>query len=78
VQGGGGGGQGDVPNGKGLGGGGGSAKPAGVFVLAGNDVRWQPAVDVNRIVAGAQIVVLAALLTIRAVAKARLKAQRHG
>jgi uncharacterized spore protein YtfJ len=74
VQGGGGGGQGDSPDGKGFGGGGGlTARPAGVFVLTGEQVRWQPAVDVNRIVLGAQVVAVVALLTWRSVAKSRLQ-----
>jgi uncharacterized spore protein YtfJ len=74
VQGGGGGGQGDAPEGKGFGGGGGmAARPAGLFVLTGDRVRWQPAVDVNRIVLGAQVVAVVALLTWRSVAKAWLR-----
>jgi uncharacterized spore protein YtfJ len=74
VQGGGGGGQGGDPSGEGFGGGGGlAARPAGVYVLTGDQVRWRPAVDVNRIVLGAQVVAVVAMLTWRSVAKARLK-----
>jgi uncharacterized spore protein YtfJ len=40
------------------------ARPAGAFVLRGDKVRWQPAVDVNRIVLGAQVLVGLFLLTI--------------
>lgn len=29
------------------------ARPAGAYVIRGDQVRWQPAVDVNRIFAGA-------------------------
>jgi uncharacterized spore protein YtfJ len=46
-----------------------SAKPAGAYILRGDDVRWQPAVDVNRIVLGAQLVAVVALLTVRAFAR---------
>jgi uncharacterized spore protein YtfJ len=40
------------------------AKPAGVYVIDGNRARWQPAVDVNRIVLGGQIVAVVALLVL--------------
>jgi hypothetical protein len=36
-------------------------------VLTGDRVRWQPALDVNRIVVGAQVVAVVALLTWRSV-----------
>jgi uncharacterized spore protein YtfJ len=69
---GGGGGEGTGPEGQGQGRGEGSgfgltAKPAGAYVIQGDSVRWQPAVDVNRIVLGAQVVAVVALLTLRAV-----------
>jgi uncharacterized spore protein YtfJ len=41
------------------------AKPAGVYVIQGDQVRWQPSVDVNRIVAGGQLVAVVALLVVR-------------
>src|SRR5262245_36653921 len=47
------------PGGTGSGSGGGfgvSAKPAGVYVIEGTRVRWQPAVDANRVIMGGQIV----------------------
>jgi hypothetical protein len=40
-------------------------------VISGNDVRWQPAVDVNRAIIGGQIVAIVALLVLRSVLKAR-------
>jgi uncharacterized spore protein YtfJ len=78
--GGGGGGEGEGPGGEGSGKGSGSgfgiaARPAGVYVIRGDDVRWQPAIDVNKIILGAQLVAIAALLTLRALFKARAKAQ---
>ncbi len=48
-----------------------AAKPLGVFVIKNGDVRWRPAVDVNKVIIGGQIVVVAALLTVRAIIKAR-------
>jgi uncharacterized spore protein YtfJ len=73
--GGGGGGTGPAENGKETGGTGGglgvSAKPLGVFVIKGNRVHWRPAIDVNKVIIGGQIVGAIALLTIRALIKAR-------
>jgi uncharacterized spore protein YtfJ len=73
VGGGGGGGAGSGqqgPAGTGEGGGGGfglKAKPAGAFIIKQGKVRWQPAVDVNRVILGAQAVAVTALLVARAV-----------
>lgn len=50
-----------------------NAKPAGAFVIEGGHVRWRPAVDVNRIILGGQIVTIVALLTLRSIVKAREK-----
>ena len=73
---GGGGGEGTGPEGEGTGKGSGtgfglSARPAGAYVIRGEEVRWQPAVDVNKIILGGQIVAVAALLVLRAVLKSR-------
>ena len=79
VQGGAGGGGGEGPEGQGKGSGTGfglSARPVGAYLIRGEDVTWRPAVDLNRIVLGGQIVAIVALLTIRAIVKARAKAQR--
>jgi uncharacterized spore protein YtfJ len=68
VRGGGGGGVGSDPAGGGEGSGGGwgaSARPVGAYVLSGGEVRYEPAVDVTRIVLGGQLVGLVALLVIR-------------
>ena len=78
VSGGGGGGE-DGGNAEGrIAGGGGfglNARPAGAFVVRGDDVAWLPALDVNRIILGAQLVAIVALLSWRSVAKAR--ARKH-
>ncbi len=78
VRGGGGGGQGEGAGPEGVGTGSGSgggfgvvAKPAGVYVIEGNEVSWRPAVDVNRIVLGGQIVVIFALLVLRSILRRR-------
>lgn len=77
VSGGGGGGGGhDERGSEGEGGGFGlSARPAGVYVIAGGDVRWQPAIDVNRLVAAA--VAALAILTFGRIRLAKLKARRR-
>jgi uncharacterized spore protein YtfJ len=76
IQGGAGGGSGDEPQGQGKGSGSGfgmTARPVGVFVIRGGELSWRPAVDVNRIVLGGQVVAVIALLTVRAIIKARAK-----
>jgi uncharacterized spore protein YtfJ len=70
---GGGGGGGDGDGGPGGGGVGLDARPAGAFVIKDQDVSWLPALDVNRIIVGAQIVAIVALLSWRSVAKARAR-----
>jgi len=74
LAGGAGGGGGESPQGEGQGEGSGfgvSAKPAGVFVVEADAVRWRPAVDVNRIILGAQVVAVVALLTVRSIIRSR-------
>ena len=53
------------------GGWGGAAAPAGVYVIDGQDVRWQPAVDVNRVVLGGQVAFVVGLLVLRSILRAR-------
>jgi hypothetical protein len=50
------------------------AMPAGMYVIKNGEVSWRPALDINRIIAGAQIVVALSLLTLRAIMKARRQA----
>lgn len=47
------------------------ASPAGVYVIKGDQVKWRPAIDVNRIIMGGQIVAIVFLLTVRAIFVAR-------
>ena len=83
--GGGGGGGGGSPgadrSGAGAGEGGGfglQTRPAGAFVIKQGRVRWQPAIDVNRVILGGQLVAATALLVVRAVvlSRARLAQER--
>jgi uncharacterized spore protein YtfJ len=52
-----------------------TARPVGAFIIREGELTWRPAVDVNRIVLGGQVVVIVALLTVRAIIKARAKAK---
>jgi uncharacterized spore protein YtfJ len=79
VQGGAGGGSGEDPNSQGRGSGSGfgvTARPVGAFIIRDGDLNWRPAVDVNRIILGGQVVVVVALLTVRAIVKSRSRAKR--
>lgn len=74
VQGGAGGGTGEGPEGEGKGGGSGfglNARPAGAYVIHGDQVDWRPAVDPNRVIIGAAVVAVAALMVARTAIKAR-------
>lgn len=76
IAGGGGGGQGEDTEGKNQGSGGGfgmAAAPAGAYLIKNGDVRWIPAIDVNRVILGGQIVAIVALLTLRGILKARTR-----
>lgn len=48
-----------------------AARPAGVYVIKDGAVRWMPAIDANRVIAGAQIVLVAMLLLARAIMRRR-------
>src|SRR5438445_13766021 len=50
-----------------------SSRPVGAFVIKGGDVRWQPALDLNRVILMGQVVAIVALLTARAIVKASTK-----
>jgi uncharacterized spore protein YtfJ len=74
VQGGAGGGGGEGPQGEGKGSGSGfgmNASPAGAYVIHGDEVEWRPAIDPNRVIAGAAVVVFAALMLARTAIKVR-------
>jgi uncharacterized spore protein YtfJ len=48
---------------------------SGVFVIKGDKVRWLPAVDVNRMLFGMQVVVVVALVVARSIV--RIRASSH-
>jgi hypothetical protein len=70
IAGGGGGGQGPAEQGAG-GGFGGMSRPSGAYVVDGETVTWKPAVDVNRIVLGMQVVVAIGIVTAGSVLRTR-------
>ena len=49
-------------------------RPAGALVVKGEDVKWLPAIDVNRMMLGFQVVAIVFLLVLRSVMNARAKA----
>jgi uncharacterized spore protein YtfJ len=65
----GGGGGGDTPGEGGGGGFGAAADPCGVYVIAGGEVRWQPAFDLNRAVALGSVNGLLLLLLLHRLAR---------
>lgn len=68
---------------RGMGGGGGdnqnnggggfgiTAKPAGAYVIRNGEVKWEPAIDVNRIALGGQLVAIVFFLFLRTLVKSR-------
>jgi uncharacterized spore protein YtfJ len=50
-----------------------SSRPVGAFVIKDGEVRWHPALDLNRVILMGQIVAIVALLTARAIVKAATK-----
>ena len=67
VRGGGGGGGDNQQNGGG--GFGLSARPVGVYVLRGDDVRWEPAFDINRVAVMGMLTGIVTMLVLRSVVK---------
>ncbi|WP_067860020.1 spore germination protein GerW family protein [Nocardia shimofusensis] len=49
------------------------AKPVGAYVIRDGQVRWQPAVDVNRLATVAGVVALAAVIVAGRIASARAR-----
>ncbi|MGO9179071.1 MAG: spore germination protein GerW family protein [Candidatus Limnocylindrales bacterium] len=45
------------------------ATPAGVYVIRGGEVEWQPALDPNRLTLQRALVVIVALLVLRSITK---------
>jgi hypothetical protein len=77
VAGGGGAGGGESSDGHGGGGFGVKSKPSGAWVIDDGVVRWKAAVDLNRILIGAELVALAGVLAVRAIYGPRLVSRRR-
>lgn len=74
VRGGGGGGGGPDPRSGAEGGGAGFgviARPVGVYVIRGDQVEWQPAIDLSRLIGAGAVVAGLAILTIRTAIRKR-------
>jgi uncharacterized spore protein YtfJ len=48
-----------------------TAKPAGMYVIRNGEATWQPALDLNRVILGGQIVGIVALLVLRSILRRR-------
>ncbi len=48
-----------------------TARPAGMFVIRDGKATWQPALDLNRVILGGQIVAIVALLVVRSIFRRR-------
>jgi uncharacterized spore protein YtfJ len=49
------------------------ASPAGAWIVKGETVRWQPALDATKVALMGQLVALAAILTLRSVLRHRAR-----
>lgn len=47
------------------------ARPAGAFMLKDGRISWRPAIDVNRVILGGQLVMATALFMLRSVLRSR-------
>jgi uncharacterized spore protein YtfJ len=47
------------------------ARPVGAYVVRDGEVRWESALDLNRVILGGQVVAVVALLTLRTWLKSR-------
>ncbi len=47
------------------------ARPVGAYVIRGDEVYWESALDLNRVILGGQIVALVALLVLRSIKRSR-------
>jgi uncharacterized spore protein YtfJ len=53
------------------------ARAAGVFVVRDGEARWRPAVNVNQVIMGGQLVAITAILALRPVLLNWLGSRRH-
>jgi len=52
-----------------------SGGPVGAFVIKGDEVKWLPAIDVNRLMLGFQVAIVVFFLVMRSIAKTRAKSR---
>lgn len=52
-----------------------SGGPVGAFVIKGDEVKWLPAVDVNRMMLGFQVAIVVFFLVLRSISKTRAKSR---
>ena len=69
---------GEGPAGEGGAGFGVRSTPAGAFVIRDGEVSWRPALDVNKIILGGQVVAVVALLVTRSIIRAVLARRAAG
>jgi uncharacterized spore protein YtfJ len=50
-----------------------SGRPAGAYVIRGEEVKWVPAIDINRVLFGMQVVLIVFFLVLRSIAKTRAR-----
>jgi uncharacterized spore protein YtfJ len=50
------------------------AQPLGMYVIKDGKLSWQPAVDVNKVIFGGQILLIVALLVLRSILRSRSQA----
>jgi hypothetical protein len=43
----------------------------GAYVMRGDQVDWEPALDLNRVILGGQVVAMVALLVLRSIKRSR-------
>ncbi len=49
------------------------ARPVGAYLIRGDTVSWLPAIDINRIVLGGQLVSIAAILMAKSIVRSRAR-----
>jgi uncharacterized spore protein YtfJ len=78
VRGGGGGGSGESEGGEPQAGGGFGmvARPSGAWIIEDGDATWKPAIDVNRIVLGGQVIAMTAIIVTGRILVARSRRRR--
>lgn len=48
-----------------------TARPAGAWIIRGENVEWRPALDLNRVILGGQIVAIVFFLVLRSILRRR-------